>query len=194
MDGRVTAILQAIESGDAAASERLLPVVYSELRALAAARMAQESPGHTLNATALVHEAYLRLVGPDQDQQRHWDGRGHFFSAAAEAMRRILIDHARAKHAAKRGGNLHRETLDWDVAEPGEEHEDLVELDESLRRLETEAPEHAELVKLRFFAGLTLEQAARVLGVSPATADRRWAYARAWLLADLNESRISQGH
>jgi len=175
----VTRILAAIEHGDPRAAEQLLPLVYDELRTLAAQRLAHEKPGQTLQATALVHEAYLRLVGPGDAQG--WDGRGHFFAAAAEAMRRILVDNARRKRTAKHGGGRRRSELD-DVEIVAEApDEDLVALDEALTRLAAEDPAKADLVKLRYFAGLSIEEAARALGISPATAKRRWAYARAWL-------------
>jgi RNA polymerase sigma factor (TIGR02999 family) len=176
----LTHILLDIERGDAVAAERLLPLVYDELRRLAAQKLAQEQPGQTLQATALVHEAYLRLVGGDQP--RDWDGRRHFFAAAAEAMRRILIDRARHKHSRKAGGGCRR--LDLDDIEPAQEEADgdrLLALDEALRQLEAEDPRKAELVKLRFFAGLTAAQAAAALGVSTSTAEKDWAYARSWL-------------
>jgi RNA polymerase sigma factor (TIGR02999 family) len=176
----VSRILLDIERGDAVAAERLLPLVYDELRKLAAQRLAREKPGQTLQATALVHEAYLRLVGGDQP--RDWDGRRHFFAAAAEAMRRILIDRARHKHSRKAGGEYHR--LELDAIEPAREEGDgdrLLALDEALQRLEAEDPRKAELVKLRFFAGLSAEQAAAALGVSLSTAEKDWAYARSWL-------------
>ena len=176
----VTRILSAIEQGDPQASEQLLPLVYDELRKLAAQRLAQEKPGQTLQATALVHEAYLRLVGGQQTQD--WNGRRHFFAAAAEAMRRILIDRARHKQARKAGGGRRR--LDLDDIEPALEEENgdrLLALDEALRQLEAEDPRKAELVKLRFFGGLTAEQAAAALGVSTSTAEKDWAYARSWL-------------
>jgi RNA polymerase sigma factor (TIGR02999 family) len=176
----VTAILSAIEQGDPHAAEQLLPLVYKELRKLAAQRLAQEKPGQTLEATALVHEAYLRLVG--DDEPRDWNGRRHFFAAAAEAMRRILIDRARHKQTRKAGGERRR--LDLDDIEPALEEENgdrLLALDEAVRQLEAEDPRKAELVKLRFFAGLTAEQAAAALGVSTSTAEKDWAYARSWL-------------
>ncbi len=179
----VTRVLSAIEGGDPRAAEQLLPLVYEELRRLAAQKLAQEKPGQTLEATALVHEAYLRLVGGEQT--RGWDGRGHFFAAAAEAMRRILIDHARHKQTRKAGGGHRR--LDLDDIEPAlealeEENGDrLLALDQALRQLEAEDPRKAELVKLRFFAGLTAEQTAAALGVSISTAEKDWAYARSWL-------------
>jgi RNA polymerase sigma factor (TIGR02999 family) len=176
----VTQILNAIQAGDPSAAAQLLPLVYDELRVLASQRMAQEKPGQTLQPTALVHEAYLRLVGGAPNQ--NWDGRGHFFAAAAEAMRRILIDRARHKQTGKAGGGRRR--LDLDDIEPAlaEEHGDrLLILDEALGQLEAEDPRKAELVKLRFFAGLTTEQAAAALGVSISTAEKDWAYARSWL-------------
>ena len=176
----VTRILSAVEHGDPTAAEQLLPLVYDELRRLAAQRLAREKPGQTLQATALVHEAYLRLVGGDQP--RDWDGRAHFFAAAAEAMRRILIDRARHKQTHKAGGGRRR--LDLDAIEPALEEGDgdrLLALDDALRQLEAEDPRKAELVKLRFFAGLTAEQAAAALGVSTSTAEKDWAYARSWL-------------
>ena len=176
----VTRILSAIEQGDPSAAEQLLPLVYDALRRLAAQKLAQEKPGQTLQATALVHEVYLRLVGGEQPQG--WDGRRHFFAAAAEAMRRILIDRARHKRTRKAGGG--RPRLDLDDIEPALEEENsdrLLALDEALRQLEAEDPRKAELVKLRFFAGLTAEQAAAALGVSTSTAAKDWAYARSWL-------------
>lgn len=175
----VTRILSAIEHGNPQASELLLPLVYDELRKLAAARLAQERPGQTLQATALVHEAYLRLV--DNEQAQHWDSRRHFFAAAAEAMRRILIESARRRGRIKRGGNTNRVILE-DVAIAGEfDQEDVLALDDALRKLGTEDPASAELVRLRFFAGLKNEEAAAVLGISAVTAKRTWRYARAWL-------------
>jgi RNA polymerase sigma factor (TIGR02999 family) len=175
----VTRILSAIEQGDPKAAEGLLPLVYDELRKLAARRLAQEKPGQTLQATALVHEAYVRLVGPDGGQ--NWDSRGHFFAAAAEAMRRILIDNARRKRTGKHGGGHRCRDLDEVEIVAGEPVEDLLALDEALTRLAAEDPAKAELVKLRYFAGLSIEEAAAALGISVATAKRRWAYARAWL-------------
>ena len=174
----VTQILAAIEQGDSRAAGQLLPLVYDELRRLAAQRLAREKPGQTLQATALVHDAYLRLVGTDD---HGWDGRGHFFAAAAEAMRRILVDNARRKRAAKHGGGHRRRDLDDVEIAAGAPAEDLMALDEALTRLAAEDPAKAELVKLRYFAGLSIEEAALALGISPATAKRRWAYARAWL-------------
>jgi RNA polymerase sigma factor (TIGR02999 family) len=175
----VTRILSAIEQGDPHAGEQLLPLVYDELRKLAAQKLAQEKPGQTLEATALVHEAYLRLV--DVEQSRRWDSRGHFFAAAAEAMRRILVENARRKQSRKGGGGLVRKGLDDVHLAAPEPCEDLLALDEALNKLAQKHPIKAELVKLRHFAGLTVEQAAQALGISSTTADRYWAYARAWL-------------
>jgi RNA polymerase sigma factor (TIGR02999 family) len=177
----VTRLLDAAASGDRQAAAAVLPLVYDQLRELAAARLAAEAPGHTLDATALVHEAYLRLVGPAD--RRRWADSGHFFAAAAAAMRRILVDHARAKRARKRGGGARREPLEAVPApEPDEE---LLALDEALGRLAARDPVKARLVELRYFAGLTGEQAAAALGISPTTADRYWAFARAWLQAEV---------
>ncbi len=176
----ISRILSAIEQGDPNAADQLLPLVYDELRSLAAQRMAQEASGQTLQPTALVHEAYLRLV--DRDKAQHWTSRGHFFAAAAEAMRRILVDRARHKQTRKAGGGRRR--LDLDDIEPALEEENgdrLLALDEALRQLEAVDPRKAELVKLRFFAGLTAEQAATALGISTSTAEKDWAYARSWL-------------
>ena len=185
----VTHILSQIESGDPSAAEQLLPLVYEELRRLAAARLAQENPGQTLQATALVHEAYLRLV--DVKLAQHWNHRGHFFAAAAEAMRRILIECARRKDREKRGGDLHRQ--DVHVVDPaGSEAEvDILELDEALTQLALEHPEKAQLVQLRYFAGLTLVEAATALSISTATADRQWRYARAWLAHRLDRATLT---
>src|SRR5215475_7331413 len=175
----VTQILSAIERGDPAAAAHLLPLVYDELRKLAAGYLADEKPGQTLQPTALVHEAYVRLVGPDPGQ--HWGGRAHFFAAAAEAMRRILLDAARRKGRRKRGGGMARHDLDAiDPAAP-EDSDDLLALDEALGRLAAADPQAAELVRLRFYAALPIPEIARILGISPRTADRTWAYARAWL-------------
>jgi RNA polymerase sigma factor (TIGR02999 family) len=173
----VTRILTAIDEGDPLAAEQLLPLVYDELRRLAAEKLAREAPGQTLDATALVHEAYLRLVGPDD--ARRWNDRGHFCAAAAQAMRRILVDNARRKRARKRGAGLQRQPLDA-LATP-EIQLEVVALDEALQRLAEADPIKARLVELRYFAGLTSEQAAKVLDISPSTADRHWVYARAWL-------------
>jgi len=187
----VTRILDKIERGDRQASRELLPLVYDELRKLAAQRMAGEAAGQTLQATALVHEAYLRLVGTRDD--RHWEGRGHFFAAAAEAMRRILIDRARARGALKRGGGRPVLQLNQDPLATDQLSADLLDLDDALTRLAVEDPGKAELVKLRFFAGLTLDEAAGALGISTATADRHWAYARAWLYREMSPGGRSQG-
>jgi RNA polymerase sigma factor (TIGR02999 family) len=180
----ITHILSAIDHGDPHAAEQLLPLVYDELRKLAAQKLAQEKPGQTLQATALVHEAYLRLV--DTEKVHHWNSRGHFFAAAAEAMRRILIDQARRKQRPKHGGDRQRIDLEegLSVADP---REDLLALDEALTRLAAAEPVKAELVKLHYFAGLSLEEAAACLGISRATAKRYWAVARAWLFAALSE-------
>ena len=183
----VTRILSAVEHGDPNAAEQLLPLVYEELRRLAARKVAQEKPGQTLQPTALVHEAYLRLVGA-QSQPR-WDSRGHFFAAAAEAMRRILIDQARRKKSAKGGGRLKRVDLDdglrlaatADSENDDQSADELLALDDALRQFEIEDPAKARLVKLRYFAGLTLPDAAAALGISEATAKRQWVYARSWL-------------
>jgi RNA polymerase sigma factor (TIGR02999 family) len=179
----VTRILSAIEQGDPLAAEQLLPLVYEELRKLAAQRLAQERPGQTLEATALVHEAYLRLVDVEQAQQ--WNSRGHFFGAAAEAMRRILVDRARQKASRKRGGDLARQEIDGLEIGLPEIPEDLVALDEALNKLAATDKTAADLVHLRFFAGLPVPEAAQLLGISPRTADRLWAYARAWLHQEL---------
>jgi RNA polymerase sigma factor (TIGR02999 family) len=182
----VTRILSAIERGDPHAAEDLLPLVYDELRQLAATRLAQEAPGQTLQATALVHEAYLRLV--DVEKVQRWDSRGHFFAAAAEAMRRILVESARRRHAQKRGGRA--ECIDLpDVTESASDDPiDLLAFDEALTKLQTLQPQKAQVVKLRYFAGFSVEETAMLLGISRATAQRSWAYARAWLFGQLNES------
>ena len=180
----VTRILHAIEDGDSQAAEDLLPLVYGELRKLAAARMAQESSDHTLQSTALVHEAYIRLVGNGQS----WDSRGHFFSAAAEAMRRILVDHARRKKNNKRGGQWSRIELP-DLAGPESDADfDILALDDELQEFEKQHAEKFQVVKLRFFAGRTLDETAEIMGISRATAQRHWAYARAWLYGRLSHS------
>jgi RNA polymerase sigma factor (TIGR02999 family) len=179
----VTRILSALDDGDSRAAEQLLPLVYDELRKLAAARLGQEKPGQTLEATALVHEAYLRLVGSERGQ--HWKSRGHFFAAAAEAMRRILLNSARDKHRLKRGGSRRRIDLDRVELALETDDEDLIALDEALEKLGREDHLAAQLVKLRFFAGLTLKQAGQSLGLSERTAERQWAYARAWLFHEL---------
>src|SRR2546425_5710899 len=184
----VTRILSAIERGDTHAAAELLPLVYEELRKLAAQRLAQEKPGQTLQATALVHEAYLRLVGAQQGQR--WDSRGHFFAAAAEAMRRILLNRARDKKRAKRGGECRRVDLDQIEIALDTSDEQLIALDEALTQLAVEDPNAARLVNLRFFAGLTLKDAAASLGLAPRTAERQWAYARAWLYARLRQDDV----
>jgi RNA polymerase sigma factor (TIGR02999 family) len=173
----LTQLLNAVEQGDTQAAEQLLPLVYDELRRLAACKLADEKPGQTLDATGLVHEAYLRLVGPQP--ARSFRDRRHFLGAAATAMRRVLIENARRKRTQKRGGGRQREPLDG-VATP-EPDEELLALDEALERLAAKDPQKAQLVELRYFAGLTSDEAAEVLGISPSTADRYWAYARAWL-------------
>jgi RNA polymerase sigma factor (TIGR02999 family) len=180
----VTQILSRIESGDPTASEQLLPLVYDELRKLAAARLAQEKPGQTLQATALVHEAYLRLV--DGIQAEHWNSRGHFFGAAAEAMRRILVDQARHKRSQRRGGNCER--IELSSIEPAVQANqlDLLALDDALHQLAARDSRAAELVKLRFFAGLTVAEAAKALAISVATAENDWAYAKSWLKLQLS--------
>jgi RNA polymerase sigma factor (TIGR02999 family) len=180
----VTRILSAIEHGDPHAAEQLLPLVYDELRKLAAAKLAQEKPGQTLEATALVHEAYLRLVDVKQAQQ--WNNRGHFFTAAAEAMRRILVDGARRKQSLKRGGQHRRIQLEQALSLNEQPANELLALDEALDRLAQEDPIKAELVKLRYFAGLSVEQTAEALGISRATADRYWGYAKVWLYHAVN--------
>ena len=180
----VTQILSDIEQGDRRAADQLFPLVYDALRKLAAARLADEAPGQTLQATALVNEAYLRLV---ETEARRWNSRGHFFAAAAEAMRRILVERARRKNRVKRGGGRVREALSEAMVLAPEVGEDVVALDEALRQLAADDAEAAELVKLRFFAGLTSAQAAEALGISPRTADRVWTYARTFLLTALQK-------
>src|SRR5437870_7151734 len=181
----VTHILTALEQGETPAASQLLPLVYDELRKLAAQKLAHEAPGQTLQATALVHEAYLRLVPSQEAQKQAWNSRGHFFAAAAEAMRRILVDNARRKGRHKHGGDRQRVDLEeaLAIADPPE---DLLGLDEALAKLAREEPRKAELVKLRFFAGLSIPEAAKVLGISTATAERYWNYARVWLYAELH--------
>ncbi|MCI0637577.1 MAG: ECF-type sigma factor [Gemmataceae bacterium] len=185
----VSRILSAIDQGDPSAAAQLLPLVYDELRKLAAQRLAQEKPGQTLQATALVHEAYLRLVASGDasaPKDQHWDSRGHFFAAAAEAMRRILVDNARRKGRPKHGGDRQRVDLE-EALQITELPEELLALDQALAKLAREEPRKAELVKLRFFAGLTILEAAKMLGISTATAERYWSYARVWLYAELHE-------
>jgi RNA polymerase sigma factor (TIGR02999 family) len=184
---QVTQILEAIQRGQSQATEELLPLVYQELRRLAAYKMGNEAPGHTLQPTALVHEAYLRLVGASQPQ--HWEGRGHFFAAAAEAMRRILVDRAREKQTLKRGGHLERVDIDAVELPSPMPDDELLALDEALDRLATVDTRAAEMVKLCFFVGLTQEEAARELGVSVSTAERVWGFARAWLLREVRKRR-----
>lgn len=187
---RVTGVLAAIQQGDPHAAEQLLPLIYDELRALAAHKMARETPGQTLQATALVHEAYLRLVNTEHVQ--HWNSRGHFFAAAAEAMRRILVERARSKHSLKGGGDHHRRELP-DIAAPASVPDiDLLALDEVLEKLERQDKRKAQLVKMRFFAGLTITEAAEALGISTSTADNDWAYARCWLRLEMEGNSQSQ--
>ncbi len=173
----VTQILNAIEQGDPSATEQLLPLVYNELRKLAAARMAQENPGQTLQATALVHEAYMRLVGGNGTER--WDSRGHFFAAAAEAMRRILVENARRKNSVKHGGDLDRVDLDAEFSAAESRSAEVLEIDEALTRLSVDDPQAAELIKLRFFAGFSLAEAAEIIGLPRSSAYEQWAYARA---------------
>ena len=183
----VTRLLDAAAAGDHRAAVDLLPLVYDELRKLAAARLAEERPGQTLQATALVHEAYLRLVGGDQP--RDWNGRGHFFAAAAEAMRRILVDHARSKKSLKGGGGRARAELREDAVAAPEASDEILAVDEALAGLAAADPRAAELVKLRYFAGLSVDEAAQALNMSPRSIDRLWAYARAWLDRALSGTR-----
>jgi len=186
----VTRILSAIDQGDFQAAEQLLPLVYEELRRLAAEKLAQENPGQTLQATALVHEAYLRLV--DVKNAQRWDSRGHFFAAAAEAMRRILVENARRKETLKAGGNFRRIELS-DVEKTAEDRNlDILALHEALEKLAAQLPRMAELVKLRFFAGLTIEQAAAALGIATSTADEDWAYAKCWLRVEMSGDTAGQ--
>ena len=182
----VTRILSQIESGDPSAAEQLLPLVYDELRKLAAARLAHEKPGQTLQATALVHDAYVRLV--DSDKIQRWDSRGHFFAAAAEAIRRILVEKARQKGRVRHGGDRVRVDLEQAASMAEESDDGLLALNEALIRFAVLEPAKAELVKLRYFAGCSIDEAADLLGISRTTAKRYWAYARAWLLAELHDS------
>ena len=184
--GDLTQIMDALARGDPRAASQLLPQVYDELRRLAAQRLACEAPGQTLDPTALVHEAYLRLVG--DDPARPWDHRGHFFAAAAEAMRRILVEKARQKRRLKRGGGRARVVLDPALIAAPEASVDLLALDDALKKLAAQAPQVVALSSLRYFAGLTNKQAGQALGIAPRTADLRWAYARAWLLTELGSS------
>jgi RNA polymerase sigma factor (TIGR02999 family) len=181
----ITRVLNSMEQGDPQAAERLLPLVYEELRKLAAQKMAQEAPGQTLEATALVHEAYVRVAGGDVKQP--WNGRAHFFGAAAEAMRRILIDNARRKHAARHGGGMHRHHIMELELAINSTSEDVLAVDAALTKLAQIKPEIAKVVELRFFAGLTLEAIATDMGIGLRTAHRHWAYARAWLRRELDE-------
>ncbi len=181
----VTQILSQIESGDPSAAENLLPLVYNELRKLAAVRLAQEKPGQTLQATALVHDAYIKLV--DVEKAQHWNSRGHFFGAAAEAMRRILIDEARRKGRQKRGGPRRRLNLESAELMLAANPDELIDLDDALLRLATDHSQAAEIAKLRLFAGLSIEKAASALGISRSTAFDHWAYARAWLSCELSD-------
>jgi len=185
----VTRILSAIKQGDPLAAEQLLPLVYDELRKLAAQRMAQEAPGQTLQATALVHEAYLRLVDVDRVQQ--WDSRGHFFAAAAEAMRRILVDRAREKGREKRGGKLKKLNIDAVDLATTAAPEQLLAIDDALAKLARDEPTASRLVQLRYFAGLTIEETGKAIGISTATAYRHWNYARAWLHSELRSTAES---
>ena len=182
----VTRILSRMQSGDPSAAEQLLPLVYDELRKLATARLTHEKPDQTLQATALVHEAYLRLV--DVEKAQHWDSRGHFFAAAAEAIRRILVENARKKARVRHGGGRKRIDLEQAISLVKEPGNGLLALDEALTRFAVLEPAKAELIKLRYFGGFSIDEAADLLGISRTTAKRYWAYARAWLLAELNDS------
>lgn len=182
----VTRILSQIGQGDPTATDTLLPMIYDDLRKLAAAKLGREKPGQTLQATALVHEAYVRFVGHNHDQP--WNSRGHFFGAAAEAMRRILVEQSRRKQSIKAGGELERQELPEIEAPMGAPAIDLLALDEALKKLEARDTRQAELIKLRFFTGLTIEQAAEALGVSTSTAENDWAYARCWLRLELEDN------
>lgn len=183
----VTRILQAIEQGDLSSSEELIPIVYDELRRLAAVRLNQEKPGQTLTPTALVHEAFIRLTG--NEPGKHWAGQAHFFGAAAEAMRRILIDNARRKQRLKHGGDVHRVELDSHIAFETPVTEDVLALDEGLAQFATEEPEAAKVVSLRYFGGLTIEQTAQAMNLSVRTVNRHWAFAKAWLYDFLNRGK-----
>lgn len=184
----ITGLLASAERGDSLAAEALLPIVYDELRKLAAARLAREAPGQTLDATGLVHEAYLRLVGPYQSAgAQGWEGRGHFFAAAGEAMRRILVENARRRHSAKRGGGLVRRELDETYVSGSEASDLVIAVSDALDDLAAIDPQAACLVKLRYYAGLTVADAALALGVSPRTADRLWSYAKCWIHAAITD-------
>ena len=186
----VTQILQDAEQGDPTAAEKLLPLIYEELRKLAASRMANERVDHTLQATALVHEAYMRLVPNDGSKpETHWDGRGHFFAAAAEAMRRILIESARRKRAQKRGGALVRQTWDDSRIATAADPDEILAVDEALTKFAVEEPELAQLVSLRYFAGMTIPETAAALGISPRSVNRQWDCARAWLFREISRSQ-----
>jgi RNA polymerase sigma factor (TIGR02999 family) len=189
----VSQLLAAIQQNQPQAAEKLLPLVYDELRKLARSKLRQEQPGQTLQATALVHEAYLRLVGDEKqdtaDGVPQWDHRGHFFAAAAEAMRRILVESARRKRRLKHGGDLERQPVNEDAIAAPNVDGDLIELDAALDKLAAKDPRKAELVKLRYFAGLTIEEAAQALGISTTTADRDWTYARAWLFREISGTK-----
>lgn len=188
MNSEVTRILVAIEEGDRQAANQLLPLVYEELRRLASHKMTQEKAGQTLQPTALVHEAFLRLIGGED--QKQWDGRGHFFAAAAEAMRRILIENARKRNAEKRGGKLARCELDeQDAVLDAEDYDTLLSLDDALTKLSREDASLAKLVELRYFTGLTIDETSKILGISPRTTKRNWAYARAWLKREMDDSQ-----
>jgi RNA polymerase sigma factor (TIGR02999 family) len=182
-----TQLLSRIESGDAAAAEELLPLVYDELRRLAAARLTHEKPGQTLGATALVHEAYLRLVGPADRAPQRWEGRGHFFAAAAEAMRRLLVEQARRKKRLRHGGGRQRIDLDSQLFLSDDGDDRLIALDEALERLATDEPQAASVVKLRYFAGFTIEETAAAMNLSVRTVNRHWTFARAWLYWQLGD-------
>jgi RNA polymerase sigma factor (TIGR02999 family) len=190
MNPEITQILTAIDQGDPRASEELLPLVYDELRKLANVRLSHEKAGQSIQATGLVHEAYMRLVGPVETGNVEWDGRGHFFGAASEAMRRILIERARSKATLKRGGDHQKIQLDWDLIALDENPAEFLALNNSLERLIEVDALKGQLVQLRFFAGLTLQQAAVSLGISLSTAERHWAFARAWLYNDLKQDKI----
>jgi RNA polymerase sigma factor (TIGR02999 family) len=182
----LTKIFEAVEAGDTEAGEHLLPLAYEELRRIAISKMAGERDGHTLQATALVHEAYLRLLGPD-GKQRQWDSQGHFFTAAAEAMRRILVDSARRKKSLKRGGDAQQVTFNESRLESAMPSDEILAIDEALEKLEAESPEFAKVVKLRYYAGLTLPETAASLGISESTVQRTWRTARAWLYREIAE-------